>query len=403
MRPLGEFDLPRRGKSVSGSFICLVALLLTVAALLMSPVTAMATETGVGDDANVAKSETIQDDLLLAGGDVDIAGTVQGDVNGAASKLDISGRVTGDVNVTVGQLKVSGTIGEALRTVGGEITISGTVNGDVLAVGGDIEVTSAGRVTGDLLALGGNVTLNGPVDGNIRGNMSDLTINSRVGQDVKVRVDDFTIENGARIAGDVTYRSHNDLNQASGAVINGSIEKERLVGFLPMENMTFWIVSAVFRLLCALVAGLFVVMIMPKSTAFIADAVRQSPLKSLASGFVLLVIMPVLIGILLVTVIGIPIALVGLAIFLVALYLSQVFVGTAIGRVILPDNWGNFGRGYNLLAMVIGVIIIAALRAIPVPYVGWVVTAIVTILGLGALIVGLSRRGRTPLGSVVTS
>jgi hypothetical protein len=67
--------------------------------------------------------------------------------------------------------------------------------------------------------------------------------------------------------------------------------------------------------------------------------------------------------------------------------------------VILPNNWGNFGRGYNLLAMVIGVIIIAGLRAIPVPYVGWIITSIVTILGLGALVVGLSRRGRVPLGA----
>jgi hypothetical protein len=106
-----------------------------------------------------------------------------------------------------------------------------------------------------------------------------------------------------------------------------------------------------------------------------------------------------LIGILLVTVIGIPIALIGVAMFFVALYLSQVWVGTAIGRFILPDTWGNFGRGYNLLAMVLGVIIIAGLRAIPVPYVGWIVTALVTILGLGALVVGLSRRGRVPLGA----
>jgi hypothetical protein len=49
------------------------------------------------------------------------------------------------------------------------------------------------------------------------------------------------------------------------------------------------------------------------------------------------------------------------------------------------------------------VIIIAGLRAIPLPYVGWIVTALVTVLGLGALIVGLSRRGRAPLGSAVSS
>jgi cytoskeletal protein CcmA (bactofilin family) len=402
MRSRAAFRLSRIGPGGLG-MSCLVALLLTIAALMASPLTASATETGVGDDANVAKGETVNEDILLAGGDVSIDGTVKGDVTGAASTLDIGGKVNGDVSVTVGQLEVTGTIGQALRTIGGEITISGTVDGDIVAVGGDIEVTSDGKVNGDLLVLGGNVTLNGPVSGSVRGNMRELTINSRVGNNVKIRVDDFTVASGARIVGDVTYKSRNEMNQASGAVINGAIEKQRLVGFLPTENMTFWIVSAVFRLLCALVAGFFIILIMPRSTAFVADAVRKSPLKSLVSGIVLIVAVPVLIGVLLVTVIGIPIALVGLATFFVALYLSQVFVGTAIGRVILPDNWGNFGRGYNLLAMVIGVIIIAGLRAIPVPYLGWIVTAIVTLLGLGALIVGLSRRGRVPLGSAVTS
>jgi hypothetical protein len=167
---------------------------------------------------------------------------------------------------------------------------------------------------------------------------------------------------------------------------------------VPNENITFWVVSAVFRLLCALLAGLLVILIMPRTTAAIADAARQSLLKSVLFGLIFLIAIPILLTILMVTIIGIPVALIGLALFVISLYLSQVFVGTAIGRFILPDSWGNLGRGYNLLAMVIGVIIIAALRAIPVPYVGWIITAIVTILGVGAIAIGLSRRGRVPLG-----
>jgi hypothetical protein len=77
---------------------------------------------------------------------------------------------------------------------------------------------------------------------------------------------------------------------------------------------------------------------------------------------------------------------------LIVLYLSQVFVGTAIGRWILPDSWGDSGRGFNLLAMALGVILLGALRLIPVPAVGFIIAAITALLGLGAVFIGLRRR-----------
>jgi cytoskeletal protein CcmA (bactofilin family) len=395
MRSLSAF-----GFALMGRFrvVFLASLLFSLAFIALGPRYATASDTETGSNVNVAKGETINDDLVLAGGDVVIDGTVKGDVTGAASTLKVNGRVQGDINVAAGKIDITGTVDQSVRAVGGKVTISGAIGGDLVLVGGNVDVEKSGRVAGDLLAIGGDVTLNGPVNGSVKGNYGDLTINARVGQDVRVRVDNLSVENGARIAGDVSYRSRDEADFASGSVINGSIEHRRLVGFLPNENITFWVVSAVFRLLCALLAGLIVVLLMPRTTAAIADAARQSLLKSVLFGLIFLIAIPILLAILMVTIIGIPVALIGFALFVIALYLSQVFVGTALGRFILPDSWGNLGRGYNLLAMVIGVIIIAALRAIPVPYVGWIITVIVTILGIGAIAIGLSRRGRVPLG-----
>jgi hypothetical protein len=70
----------------------------------------------------------------------------------------------------------------------------------------------------------------------------------------------------------------------------------------------------------------------------------------------------------------------------VGLYLSQVFAGLAIGRYLMPRSWRDGSRGYLLLAMTLGVIIIAAIRMAPVPFLGPVVTAIVTFWGFGAAV-----------------
>ena len=96
------------------------------------------------------------------------------------------------------------------------------------------------------------------------------------------------------------------------------------------------------------------------------------------------------------TVIGIPAGPDRAVLYFLALYLTQVFVGMAIGRFILPNGWNDGSRGFHLLAMTIGVILLGALRFIPLPYVHGLVTLVVTIWGMGAvamLVVSLGRRG----------
>ena len=81
---------------------------------------------------------------------------------------------------------------------------------------------------------------------------------------------------------------------------------------------------------------------------------------------------------------------------MVTLYLSQVFIGLALGRFILPDRWGDLGRGYNLLAMTIGVIILFAPRFIPLPFLDPAISVVVALLGLGAAMVGVTMRRYSP-------
>jgi hypothetical protein len=140
-----------------------------------------------------------------------------------------------------------------------------------------------------------------------------------------------------------------------------------------------------------------VVLVMPRSAAAVADVLRASPLQTVLLGLGLVVGVPVLMTVLIITFVGLPIALIGIALYFSTLYLSQVFVGLAMGRLILPRSWGDQGRGYNLLAMTLGVIILSGLRLIPIPYLGWIIGALVAITGLGALALGLTRRGRPTL------
>lgn len=59
--------------------------------------TASALDWRTGDSIVVAKSEVIQDDLYVAGNDVQIDGTVNGDLLVAARTVTINGDVRGNI------------------------------------------------------------------------------------------------------------------------------------------------------------------------------------------------------------------------------------------------------------------------------------------------------------------
>jgi hypothetical protein len=368
-----------------------IAVLLAFATLAMRTATAAAAEFRTGSSPSVGKSETVTGDLYLFGGDVEIAGTVTGDAIVSAGRLQVPGHVTGSLSVLAGDAKIDGKIDGSVRISGGDVTIGGKVGRDVVVAGGSVTIGSTGTIGGDLVVAGGDVSVLGPVTGDIRGNVGSLTVNARVGGDVRVHANDIRLRSHGRVAGALVYTSRKVARIDDGAAVAGAKRQTQPARFYPGDNLASWFASPIFRLLCALVAGVILILLLPRAMAVVADGIRGSPASSFVLGLALLILTPVLVLILLVTVVGIPIALILLVGYACVLYLSQIFLGLALGRIVLPDSWDTAGRGYNLLAMTIGVVVLAGLRLIPVPFVGTAVAAVTAVFGLGAVILGPRR------------
>jgi cytoskeletal protein CcmA (bactofilin family) len=365
-------------------------------ALIDSPRSVQAAEFRSDDRTTVPLGATIDDDLYIAGGEVTIAGRVTGDVIVAAGEVDITGTIDGNLQILAGDLQIDGTVGGSVRALAGDVTVVGEVEGDVVTGSGTLTVRSVGRVGRDVVAAGGDVELLGPVGRDVRGNFGSLTINQSVGGDIDATVDDVSLLSRARIAGDLDYASRNDVSLADGATVAGVTRKSEPERFYPGDNIVNWLGSGLFRIFCALIAGLVLVLLMPRAVASVADAARLAPLSSLIFGLVLTIFLPILCGILLITIVGAPIAVIGFAVYFSVLYLSQVFLGLALGRIILPSSWDTAGRGYNLLAMAIGVLIVGGLRLVPLPFVSSIIAALTAVVGLGAFAVAIRTARKLP-------
>jgi hypothetical protein len=143
--------------------------------------------------------------------------------------------------------------------------------------------------------------------------------------------------------------------------------------------------GSLLKLTWSLLAGAAVIALAPRLASRIADHATP-PLQPAAVGLISLVLLPVVALLLLGTILGIPLGVLLLLMLPVGLYLSQIFAGLAIGRFLMPRSWRDGSRGYLLLAMTLGVLIIAVVRMAPVPYLGPIVTAIATFWGFGATV-----------------
>lgn len=379
-----------RGSRMGLAALGLILILTTIAV----PFVASASDIRSGTSVTIRQNERVAGDLYLSAGSVTIAGTVDRDALIAAGRTYISGTIDGSVVLVSGRADITGSIGGSLRIVGGAVDVGGDIGGDLVVLGGQVTIPSGGSIAGDLIVAGGVVDLQGAVAGDVRGVAVSTTIGGSVGGDVVIESSRLSVPNSARITGGVRYSTAADPSISPTADITGSTERVRQAPWESSNDGSGRAFGPLLRTVWALIAGAVIVAIAPR----LADAIGRNGravLPAIGVGLLALIVVPIVTVILIASMIGFPIGLIGMAMFIATLYLTQVFVGLAIGRFLLPDRWNDGSRGFHLLAMTIGVIILAALNFIPLPFVSAVIAVLVTMWGLGAALMALGQLGST--------
>jgi cytoskeletal protein CcmA (bactofilin family) len=368
----------------------LAALLLAVLATVLVVVPASAAEVRSGGDVTIASGEVIDNDLYLAGNHITVDGTINGELWAAGRTITINGTVNGSL-VAIGQtVNINGEVAQTVRAASATVNVSGGIGGDLLAFSGEVIVASVAEIGGDLLLGVGNARIDGPVNGYIHGGGSDVTLADGVGGEVEIRVDSLTVTSGANIQGNLTYTSENEADIQPGAQIGGKTTHK-----LPKleDKARFGIFSGVWGkvlgFLMILLVGVIIVLLAPRRTALFADSLRKRPWLSLGWGALILVVTPIAVIVACITIIGIPLGLIALVLYAIAIYLSQIPVALLIGRWIIGRFRGVETRAIMVAALALGLAILSLLKSIP--YFGFVVGLATVLFGLGTLVVSWRR------------
>lgn len=324
----------------------------------------------------VIVSDTAHEDLYAVAEAVVVEGVVEGDLFVITGRLTISGTVEGDVlGIVGGPVRVSGRVGGSIRVAAVDLEITGSVGDDVAALIG--EATLGGDVGRDVVLFGAAANLDGTVGRDIRAQAYRMGIDAQVGRDVEVRVDALSFGDGAWVSGDVLYRASRDASIGADATLEGQVVRTPVLA--PVWARAITRLISILSLLGLIVAGIVGQWLFRGTSQRAYTVAGEQPGRSAVVGVALLLIPPLLVLPLFLSIVGIPVALVILLLWLVALFLGPLPAVTRLGATLAR------GRGGLALGVVIGVPVWRGVM--------WLLPVIAAVVYLTALVIGLGSYG----------
>lgn len=344
----------------------------------------------------VPVDETIDDTLMLIGDTVTVDGTVTGDLIARGRRVRIRGVVRGNLIVVAQHVNVEGSVGGSVFGFAQTVSVWSGVGGSLYAAGQVVNVMDGSRVNGNAVIGAVNVAIDGVIGRDVRASGGQVDIGGTVERGVTVRGQRVTIAAASRIDGNVTAEvpGVEDAQVETGATVLGATEVRIASEASPMSKYfegAFYL-QQVRRVASAFVGGWLFFWLLPTfwKARFETPA---AGLKALGVGSLCVVVTPVGAVIAGSTVIGLPVALVALGMWVLVLYLSKMAIAVYLGHALLglkrPD------------ALVLAVGLVLVFIVVSLPYVGWIVNLAFTLIGVGMLYTAFANWYR--FGSVAVS
>lgn len=334
----------------------------------------------LGQDQRIEEEAT---NVYMTGTEVRPTGPINGDLVAAAGRISVEYPIKGDAVLAAGSIDVRGRIGEDLRVAGGFVTLAGPVQGEALVVAGSIAFGPASDVGGRAWLAGGDVAVAGRFHRDVKVYARNILVLGHVTGDVHLFGTTIELLPTARVDGNVTYVSNTPIKIHTGARVKGKITREP--GRLPTLRMPGWPPFRPLLMFGLLAAGALLLALFPRFTASTVQTVRGSPLGSLGLGTAIFFSLPPVILLLVISIIGIPIALVLAGVYAAALLAGFLMTALFMGERLLQFARRRTNAGFwaRVGALAIALLVLWLVRHIP--YAGGLLILLALVIGLGAM------------------
>ncbi len=339
----------------------------------------------------VEEHEVIDGNMYFASENLIINGQVKGDLIGLSSNIEINGQIDGDIIALSQNANINGSILGSVRVLSNILNINSSIERNLQAIATNIYIHPESRITWDALMLAPVMDINGVINGNLQIWSPQVNIKALVNKDFflgKLSNEKYilNINEGTEIANNVYYHSLVEANIDENVIIGGNIEIKEVES--KGSSFGAWLFNILRKMLAAILLALVILHFWKKPIKLISQIVVNKPLRSMAWGMLIVLLVPIALFVLIFTVIGLPIAVVGASLWLILLIIAKVIVAIALGRYLFNYQFKK-SKIKSVYKLSVGVVIAWLLFAIPV--IGSFISLLTLFLGVGAIALYLKK------------
>lgn len=275
------------------------------------------------------------------------------------------------------------------------------IDGDVFVVAREVNFDGT-TITGSVFVGAQNIKFNGNAyDAYILADKVDFLYSSTIGRNARVVAETLyldgeiysnayitgnTINIGdeAVIYGDLSYTAEEEAEIPETANIGNVNFTKTVVNEATKEfnNMSIYMQAISFVFKTAIVSAFILVCGNKFSKMHKKDSAGKSIAKSIGSGAVAIILIPILIVLLIITIVG-----AGLGIVLLGIYIMLIYFASAIAVLSITYSMFKNKVESKLSLWLISLVLAAVIWGIGrIPVIGWVVSVIIVLMGLGAAV-----------------
>jgi hypothetical protein len=258
-----------------------------------------------------------------------------------------------------------------------DATKDGNVEDRVVA--GGRTVVEANEVVQDLVVMGGSADVYGLVKGDLSvfGGAATLRKGARVEGDASVLGGKLDIEDGAHISGGVGVLG-GKVDREKGAHVGGKIHEAAKAAAKEGGSLLNAAGRALTRTALLFVFGAVLLALATRRMEDLEKEIAARPMRTFALGIVGTILTGLVFIVLCVTLVGIPLAVIGALVFAFATYVGIAAGLTTLGGALIHHKTAN---AYAHLALGCLLYLVGS----SLPFIGGFVTATLVLIGIGAI------------------
>jgi cytoskeletal protein CcmA (bactofilin family) len=410
-------------KNINNRNLVIVIIFLLLAVVLLIPSTVLARGASIKDTVN--QGEVLDQNTVLYGPSVVMDGVVNGDLVVLGNDVKINGDVNGDLVVAGKSVTLNGPVTGNVYASAVFLVIGpdASVERDVYFFGNSINTQIGSTINRDLNAIGMQSELTGNVNRRVNAVVGPVLLVQKVydflvsrgwwPKSLQIGPKSFQDEFGTQPQIGLAFGLTSIHNSSSIAMprdkdilANPSAKSQspQPADAIDATRVRTWATSLLKTLVTLLILGLLIAWLAPRQLDLAEVQVRLKPWRALLTGLLVFVLGWLVALLALIVVIALAVFFywltlpnlgffigsfgvitigLWLTLFWISIaYLSKIVIAFLVGSFIFKRLIPSIAQN-RIWALVVGIILYALLASIP--YLGWLIAIISTLIGLGAL------------------